>query len=248
VKKALGILIIVVILAGIGLVLFAPFFERKPPKIQLLSPKGYINAKSTIDLSLVDRPTGLKEAQVTLQQGERSWRLYAGTFHAGTYGIRIPLVIEPGKLGLKEGPAVLMVRATDRSLWNLGRGNTATAKVQLTVDYTPPLVELLDNTRYIYEKGAGAALFKTSEDASSAGVQVDRLFFKAYPEKSHKRILWAVLFGIPPYARSHKARLVVRDRAVSASPDPFRLTSTPSKTISPVASSTPRFLAYDGPC
>jgi len=213
VKKALGILIIVVILAGIGLVLFAPFFERKPPKIQLLSPKGYINAKSTIDLSLVDRPTGLKEAQVTLQQGERSWRLYAGTFHAGTYGIRIPLVIEPGKLGLKEGPAVLMIRATDRSLWNLGRGNTATAKVQLTVDYTPPLVELLDNTRYIYEKGAGAALFKTSEDASSAGVQVDRLFFKAYPEKSQKRILWAVLFGIPPYARSHKARLVVRDRA-----------------------------------
>ena len=212
-KKALGILIIVVILAGVGLVLFAPFFERKPPQIQLLSPKGYINAKSTIKLSLTDRPTGLKEARVILQQGKRSWHLYTGTFRVGTYSVRIPLMVEPAKLGLKEGPAVLLVRATDRSFWNLGRGNTAEAKFRLTVDYTPPLVELLDNTRYIYEQGAGAAVFETSEDAVSAGVQVGKLFFKAYPQKSHKRTLWAVLFGIPLYAHSHKARLVVRDRA-----------------------------------
>jgi len=224
-KKTLGILIIVVILAGVGLVLFAPPFERKAPQIQLPPQGSYINAKSTLNLSLVDRPTGLKEAQVTLQQEGKSRQLYSGTFSLGTYSIQIPLVIEPRKLGLKEGPATFLVRATDRSLWNLGRGNTAIAKVQLIVDYTPPLVELLDNTRYIYEKGAGAALFNTSEDASSAGVQVGRLFFKAYPKKSQKQILWAVLFGIPPYAHSQEARLVVKDRAGNSRgiPIPFHL-------------------------
>ncbi len=224
-KKALGILIVVVILAGVGLVLFAPPFERRPPQIQLPLSGSYISSRAALNVTIQDRPTGLKDIQIALMQGEKSWSLYTAAFPLGTYSIQIPLIIEPRKLGLEEGAATLLVRATDRSLWNLGKGNTATAKVQLIVDYTPPLVELLDNTRYIYEKGAGAVLFATSEDATEAGVQVGRLFFKAYPKKSKKQILWAALFGIPPYAHSQEARLVVKDRAGNTRmfPIPFHL-------------------------
>ncbi len=98
-------------------------------------------------------------------------------------------------------------------------------KTQLTVDCTPPTVELLDNTRYIYEKGSGAAVFTTSEDAVRAGVQVGSIFFKAYPRRSKKQVLWAVLFGIPPYAAAKKARLTAEDGAgnIRTVPLPFHL-------------------------
>ena len=224
-KKTLGISIVVVILIGVGLVLFAPPFERRPPQVQLPPSGSYISSRAALTVTLQDKPTGLKDVQIALMQGEKIWSLYAGTLPLGTYSIQIPLVIEPKKLGLEEGPATFLVKATDRSLWNLGRGNTTAVKVQLIVDYTPPLVKLLDNTQYVYESGAGAALFTTSEDATKAGVQVGRLFFKAYPKKSQKQVLWAVLFGIPPYAHSQKARLVVKDRAGNTRmfPIPFHL-------------------------
>ncbi len=212
-KKTLSALIIVVLVAGVIAVFFAPPFERKPPKVQLPTPGSYINAKTSIEVVLKDKPTGLREVVITLHQKGKSWALYSRIFPMGSYSIRIPLKLEPQKLGLKEGPATLEVVARDRSLWNLGRGNLRRATVQVMVDYTPPSVELLGNTRYVYMNGAGAALFQTSPDAKKAGVQVGKLFFKAYPRKGKDKVLWAVLFGFPPYARSQRAQVVVWDEA-----------------------------------
>ena len=230
-KKALGIFLLMVLLSGVGAIFFAPPFEKKPPQVQLPHKGSYIKAKSLIEVALADRPTGLKEVIITLHQEGKTWTLHSRVFPMGTYFIRIPLILEPQKLGLKEGPATLEVIAKDRSLWNLGRGNLQRARIQVTVDYTPPSVELLDNTRYVYSNGAGAAIFQTSPDTVKAGVQVGNLFFKAYPKKEGNKLLWAVLFGLPYYAHSQKAQLVAQDKAGNTRMIPLSIHLLPRKVV-----------------
>ncbi len=230
-KKALTILVFTALLVGVGAVFFAPPFERKPPKIQLPSSGTYIKAKASVEIGLEDRPAGLKEVTVTLEQGKNHWTLLYKTFPMGTYYVRIPITLEPKRLGVREGPAILEVVAVDRSLWNLGKGNTGRASIQVKVDYTPPRVELLDNTRYVYENGAGAALFQTSLDAVRAGVRVGTLFFRAYPRRIGDQELWAVLFGLPLYAHGKKAQIIAWDQAGNARIIPLNIHILPRKVV-----------------
>jgi len=212
-RKTFGISMMLVILAVTGLLLFAPPFEKRPPQVKL-SPSGrYINAKTAFTITLNDKSTGLKDIQVVLKQNGRNWNLYTAIFPLGTYNTRIPLTINPRKLGLKEGPFTLSVSTTDRSLWRWGKGNTATAQTHMIVDRTPPNITLIFNTHRIRQYGTGVAVFNTSPDAVKAKVQIGKLTFKAYPIRSDKQALWTVLFGIPPYAGSQKARLITEDRA-----------------------------------
>ncbi|RLB01771.1 MAG: M23 family peptidase [Deltaproteobacteria bacterium] len=212
-KKAIAVVVAVAVSLMVGLVLFAPPFERTPPQLKVPPEGSYIGAKAVFVIEAEDRPTGLKEASVALIQEGRTWSLYSQSFPPGTYRLRIPLSFEPKGLGIREGAATLEVRVRDRSLWRFGRGNVAVARVKLLVDYTPPRVELMANTRYIYFNGAGAVLFRTSLDASRAGVQVGNLFFKAFFKKEGQTLLGAALFGIPQYAKACEAHLVVEDRA-----------------------------------
>jgi len=184
-KRALVIFLFVILLAGVGAVFFAPPFERKPPKVQLPPQGTFIKAKSAIGISLEDRPAGLREVTVRLLQGAHQWNLLAKIFPVGTYYARLSVVVEPKKLGIKEGPALLEVVAGDRSLWNLGKGNVAKTTLRVKVDYTPPRVELLDNTLYVYENGAGAVLFQTSEDAADAAVQVPGIHIEFHMPARH---------------------------------------------------------------
>ncbi len=230
-KKALAILAFVVILAGLGAVFFAPPFERKPPKVQLPSQGTFIKAKSVIEIGLEDKPAGLREVTVRLRQGGHHWNLLAKIFPVGTNYARLSLVVEPKKLGLKEGSATLEVVAGDRSLWNLGKGNVTTAVLKVTVDYTPPRVELLDNTRYVYENGAGAVLFQTSGDAVSAVVQVGDILFKAYSRSMGDQKEWAALFGLPLYAKNLKAQIVAWDQAGNTRVIPLSVHILPRRVI-----------------
>ncbi len=212
-KRAFITLIFVILLVGVGAVFFAPPFERKPPRVQLPPQGTFVKARSVMEIGLEDKPTGLRQVTVRLLQGNRHWILFSKIFPVGTYYARLSVVIEPQKMGVKEGPALLEVVAGDRSLWNLGKGNVTRATLKVKVDYTPPRLELLDNTRYVYENGAGAVLFQTSGDAVNAAVQVGQLLFKAYPRVMGDQKEWAALFGMPLYAKSLKAQVVAWDQA-----------------------------------
>ncbi|RLA79040.1 MAG: M23 family peptidase [Deltaproteobacteria bacterium] len=208
-----GAVILVLLLAGV--IFFAPPFERTSPEVKL-PPEGYIGAKAVLQIRAKDRRSGLKEVVVDLVQRGRRWTVYRKAFPRGIHEVEISLEIEPKKLGVMEGSCVLEVRATDRSLWRFGHGNVEVAEGKFVVDWTPPRVELLGNTRYVYLNGAGAALFRTSEDAFEAYAQVGELLFRAYKKKDRRGFLWAVLFGVPQYAKGREVRLTVKDRAGNA--------------------------------
>jgi murein DD-endopeptidase MepM/ murein hydrolase activator NlpD len=86
---------------------------------------------------------------------------------------------------------------------------------QLTIDVTPPTLELIADDRYVNFGGVGAIVYKPSADTATSGVRIGAYFFpgfqgqvKGHPERF--LALFAHPYNVPASAR---AVLVATDRA-----------------------------------
>ncbi len=191
---------------------FLPIFEREKPQISLTEEGLSIGSRGLIRVQLRDN-FGLKELRAFITQKEVSKEIYYESFPKGIKEKHVEIVLEPKKLDLSEGEASLIVEVKDASFWRLGKGNKSTNVFPVYIDFTPPQLELLSFTRYIYQNGSGAVVFKTSGDAHEAGVKVGKCFFKAYPERTQNGTLWKCLFGIPFLCESTQAVVLAKDKA-----------------------------------
>jgi murein DD-endopeptidase MepM/ murein hydrolase activator NlpD len=117
--------------------------------------------------------------------------------------------------GVKEGPAVLRVSARDRSLWNLFRGNEATIQKNITIDITPPTLELIADDRYVNFGGVGLIVYKPSPDTVKSGVKIGNYFFPGYKGQIKDHADHYVAFFAHPYnvGEDQKAMLTATDKA-----------------------------------
>src|SRR5439155_22582288 len=69
--------------------------------------------------------------------------------------VEIPVVVDSAALGLREGSASIEVWARDTFWRPIRRDDRAIAGYPVTVDLTPPKVELLAATRYLSPGGSG---------------------------------------------------------------------------------------------
>jgi murein DD-endopeptidase MepM/ murein hydrolase activator NlpD len=92
----------------------------------------------------------------------------------------VPLTVESAALGLHEGAATLEVWARD-DFWRPLRGaDRPAATFPVTVDLTPPKVEILAVTQYLYQGGAGLVAFRAG-DAVRATVSVGSIVIPSFP-------------------------------------------------------------------
>jgi hypothetical protein len=110
---------------------------------------------------------------------------------------------------------VLRVTARDASLWHFFRGNEAVLEKNLTIDLTPPVLELIADDRYVNFGGVGAIVYKASADTATSGVKIGDSFFPGFPGQvkdhpDHFLALFAHPYNAPPEARP---TLVATDKA-----------------------------------
>ena len=110
---------------------------------------------------------------------------------------------------------MLKVVARDRSLWNLFRGNETVIEKKLTIDVTPPTLELIADDRYVNFGGVGVIVYKPSPDTATSGVKIGDYFFPGFAGqiKDHPDYFLAFFahaYNVPPDAR---AMLVATDKA-----------------------------------
>jgi murein DD-endopeptidase MepM/ murein hydrolase activator NlpD len=206
------ILIVIVAVAGAAWYL-QPRFESAPPQIAV-SPGVDVLGVAPLEIQVADKETGLRSLTATLSQGGTEHRLAAEQFDRPTREQRIALAVT--KLpGVKEGPAVLRVAARDASLWHWFSGNEAVLEKNLTIDFTPPTLELIADDRYVNFGGVGAIVYKASADTAASGVKIGDHFFPGLPGqvKDHPDYLFALFahpYSVPPEAR---ATLLATDKA-----------------------------------
>jgi murein DD-endopeptidase MepM/ murein hydrolase activator NlpD len=116
--------------------------------------------------------------------------------------------------GIKEGPAVLRVSVRDRSLWRFFRGNENNVQKNVTIDITPPTLELIADDPYINFGGCGLIVYKPSADTATSGVKIGNYFFPGYKGQIKDPNAYIAFFAHPyNVPEDEKAVLVATDKA-----------------------------------
>jgi len=187
-----------------------PRLESVAPQV-VITPEGEAVGQAPLQVQVSDGGTGLRSVTVTLSQGDTEHKIAADELvqplRAKTYTVALAKVP-----GIKEGPAVLKVAARDAALW---RGNQTVVERRLTLDLTPPTLQLVADDRYVNFGGVGVLVYKTSADTVRTGVQFGTRFFPGFAGQvrghpDHWLVLFAHAYDVPTDARP---KLVAADAA-----------------------------------
>jgi murein DD-endopeptidase MepM/ murein hydrolase activator NlpD len=206
-------LILVIGVLG-GAYYLAPRFEREPPQVRF-TPDSDVLGPAPMEIVVSDRGAGLNSVTAMLSAGGAEHTL-ASEQYAQPIGEKKITVVLPSKLaGVKEGPAVLRVSARDRSWWNFLHGNETVVQKDLTIDVTPPTLELIADDRYVNFGGVGVIVYKPSADTVTSGVRIGDYFFPGYRGQIRDHPDHFIAFFAHPYnvPEDAKATLVATDKA-----------------------------------
>jgi murein DD-endopeptidase MepM/ murein hydrolase activator NlpD len=217
-KKKLPAIVLVLLVVVIGLsgggYYLAPRFEREAPQIKF-TPDADVLGLAPLEIGVSDQGAGLKSVTVTLAAGGSEHTLASDQFAQPVGEKKITVALSSKLAGVKEGPAVLRVSARDGSLWNYFRGNETVMQKNLTIDITPPTIELIADDRYVNFGGVGVIVYKPSADTATSGIRIGSYFFpgfqgqiKGHPDRFIA--LFAQAYNVPADA---KAVLVATDNA-----------------------------------
>jgi len=175
-------LILLVILGGLIAAAVYYFRDTEGPTISLVPNSGPISTKSPLSLSLTDHGTGIKQIEVTVVQNDNRMPLLAQTAPPQTKQLDIELDL--GSLKPKQGAFVIEVKAGDRAIYHLGKGNVSQQSFQMTYDTRPPIISILSKAHNFTKGGSGLVTYRLNEEVEKTGVQVGDKFFPGFLQDS----------------------------------------------------------------
>jgi murein DD-endopeptidase MepM/ murein hydrolase activator NlpD len=205
------LLLAIVVAGGYFLV---PRFEWHKPQIKI-TPDSETLGLGTLQIEVTEQGTGLKSFSAVLHSGGTDYPLASEQYSELTLQKKLTVLLSSKLAGLKEGPAVLRVSARDNSLWNLFRGNEMAIQKNLTIDITPPTLEIVADDRYVNFGGVGMIVYKPSADTVTTGIKVGNYFFPGYKGQIASQPEHYVAFFAHAYnvGEDERAALVATDKA-----------------------------------
>jgi len=214
-KLPLLVILSLIVIAGLGgaAIYLWPRFESEPPQITV-EPAVDVLGATPLEIGVNDKGTGLKAFSATLIQGGNEVSLASEQFSRPVAGRKISVTLAKVP-GVKEGPAVLRVTARDASLARFFKGNEATLERKLTIDVTPPTLELIADDRYVNFGGVGVIVYKASADTATSGVRMGEHYFPGFPGQVQGHPDRFIALFAHPYNAAPESRpvLVATDRA-----------------------------------
>lgn len=189
-------------------------FEMRPPLIEAVKAPNLIGRLARFEFKISDHQTGLREVGLIIEQSGKRFELAREVFPAPSARTlwrrgeatekKLEFDADIQELGLKEGPARLLLLASDHSFYNFFKGNEAKLEKNLRIDLTPPRIQVLSREHYINQGGSEALLYSVSPDAESSGVRVSLpgsnsrpLFFPGCPVAGAPPNTYISLFAVP---------------------------------------------------
>ena len=159
-------------------------------------PPRYLGLKTPVALTLTAARGGVASAELRLVQGQGRVVLARQTFSGGAGQQRIQLTVEGPGLGLREGGATLEVFARDGFWRPLRVDDRPVLTLPVTLDLTPPSLEVVASTRYLAQGGGGLVVFR-AKGAARLGVNAGGFFLPAYPVGAPDSGLYAAMLALP---------------------------------------------------
>jgi murein DD-endopeptidase MepM/ murein hydrolase activator NlpD len=157
----------------------------------------FIGARTPLTFVLRASRGGVQSVDIRLNQGGTRVSVAQQAFSGPVSNEqRVQLIVAGGTLGLREGAATLEVRARDGFWRPIRVDDRMIASLPITLDFTPPTLEILASTRYL-SRGGGALVALRARGAARVGVNVGDLFFAGFPAGAPDTGLHAVLYAVP---------------------------------------------------
>ncbi|NIO09663.1 MAG: peptidoglycan DD-metalloendopeptidase family protein [Deltaproteobacteria bacterium] len=201
------------ILLVLAVAIWLPFqFEWQAPTVKIHLDTDHIGARP-FNVEVTEKGRGLKRVAITLLAAGKEHPILEENYNGSVKQKDLRVSLSRGALKLKGGPALLRVTATDKSYWNLFKGNTVTVEKRIMIDLVPPRIQVITGDRYINFGGSGLVIYQTSADTVRSGVQVGDHFFRGYKGPLETPQTYLAYFAHPHDAPDKKGILVAEDAA-----------------------------------
>ena len=185
--KARFLIFITLLIVLSAAYIFFVRFEGEQPTISLDLPSTSIGQSCEIAIQAADEKSGLRRVQVQIIKNGKESNLFekdfaaTGLFRGGQeHETSFSITVEPKKLGMADGDALLRLDAWDHSLRGLITGNHVRIEKPVSIDSRPPGVDVLTRAHNITPGGAGLVVYKLSESCSETGVMVGETFYPGH--------------------------------------------------------------------
>lgn len=196
------LVVLLLLLAVVGSMSYLGWRQSVPGVRSLTPPPRFVGQKTPLTFVLEASRGNVARVEVRVVQGGKSSVVAK---QEGAFGRRaeIPVVLEGAALGLREGRATLEVWARDDFWRPLRFDERALASYPVTVDLTPPKVEVLAATQYLSPGGSGLVAFRVAGAARttvSAGGYLLPSFAFGPVERDARVALIALPYDVAPGA------------------------------------------------
>ena len=207
--KAWVFVVLLLLIAVIGSVSYLAWRQSVSVPVATVQAGKFIGHNASVTVTLEAARGQLQKAEVRIVQGGAATTIARPASPIGPKVV-LPIALQPATLGLKEGAATIEVWGADDFWRPLRPGDRALASVPVTIDLTPPRLELLAATRYISPGGAVLVAFR-APDASRVDVNVGSRVFPSFPYGPAERGARVALIALP-YDFAHGTPLTVTAR------------------------------------
>ncbi len=187
IKSRLIVLICFIIILPIVWILVVRF-EGEKPSITLELPSLSLGKTQELSFSVLDAKSGVRRIWIGLVKDGKEVDLFkkdlpfAGFIRGGIiHQESFKIVVEPVKMGITDGKAMLRMIAKDYSWRGWFKGNTTYLEKDVIIDTHAPEVVILSKAHNVNQGGAGLVIFRVSETCPKSGVVVGENFFPGYP-------------------------------------------------------------------
>lgn len=190
--KIINIKYLLAILVGLSVVLSVFWIlvlrlEGGDPSIKLEIPSSSIGMYYELKVSVTDGKSSIRKIWIgLLKDGEEidllkkefpspgllsGWKIHKESFN---------ILIEPKKLGIIDGKAILRIVSWDYSWRGWGNGNRAYVENNVVIDTVPPEIDIFSKTHNLSQGGAGLVIYRISEQCPKSGIYVGENFFPGH--------------------------------------------------------------------
>jgi len=192
--KSYLLIVLLLLLAVVGSVSYVGWRQSVPgPRATIQAPR-FLGHNTSFPVAIEAVRGNLRRAEVRVVQGGRPVTV-AKADGAGSRA-ELAVRVESAALGLKEGAATLEVWGSDDFWRPMRPQERALVSQPVTIDLTPPRLEILASTRYVSPGGAVMVAFKAG-DASHVDVTVGKRAFPSFPYGPPERGARVALIALP---------------------------------------------------
>jgi murein DD-endopeptidase MepM/ murein hydrolase activator NlpD len=202
VKLQIILVLAVVIIAPLSWFLFNRLEGQKPVAV-FEDASAFMGKSQELTASISDSKSGIRKLWMSLVKEGKEITLLEESFPAtGLFGgglvqeKSINFRVEPDKLGLSDGDAILRMAVWDYSWRGWFKGNQSYIEKIITIDTRAPEIEIYSQAHNINQGGSGLVIYRLSETCPRSGVNVGNHFFPGYTGGFEDRQIALAFFAL----------------------------------------------------